>query len=158
MKIIFKETILLAFLLVVFAGTYGVFAQGPGQGKQNDVRKAIEATEVRFSSLFASGDMKSLSELYTEDGEVMAPNASPLTGRPAIRDFWQGVRDSGVARVETKTLETSGTGGDATYETGTYMLYDRSGKVIDDGKYIVIWRREGKLWLLYRDIWNSNRK
>ena len=144
--------------MAIVAGVLGVLGQGPGRGKQNDVRKAIEAAEARFSSLFASGDTKSLSELYTEDGEVMAPNASPVTGRSAIRGFWQAARDAGVARVETKTLDTSGTGGDTTYEVGTYMLYDGSGKAIDDGKYMVIWRREGKSWFLYRDIWNSNRK
>jgi len=25
-----------------------------------------------------------------------------------------------------------------------------------DGKYIVIWKRSGHTWQLYRDIWNTN--
>lgn len=158
METIIRKIIIPAFLLAVTAGAFAVDAQGPGRGKQNDVRKAIEAAEARFSSHFASGDLKELSELYAEDAEVMAPNVKTVVGRSAIRDFWQAVRAAGIARVETKTLDTSGTGGDTSYEIGAYVLYDGSGKVVDDGKYIVIWRREGKPWLLYRDIWNSNRK
>jgi ketosteroid isomerase-like protein len=31
-----------------------------------------------------------------------------------------------------------------------------SGKVNDRGKYIVIWRKVGGQWKLYRDIFNTN--
>jgi ketosteroid isomerase-like protein len=142
---------------VVAAATLSGLAQRPLHIKSDDVRKAIEATETEFSVMFARGQIAELSALYTEDAEVMAPNWRPVTGRAAIRAFWQATRNSGVTRIAVKTSEVAGTGGDTTYETGNYVLYDAGGQVIDDGKYIVIWRREGKPWRLYRDIWNSNR-
>jgi uncharacterized protein (TIGR02246 family) len=142
---------------VVAAATLGGWAQGHVRSKSDDVRKAIEATETQFSVLFAKGDMEALAELYAEDAVVMAPNTETVFGRPAIQSFWKGARDAGVTRLSVKTVEVSGTGGDTTYEAGTYVLYDTAGKPIDDGKYVVIWRREGTPWRLYRDIWNSNR-
>jgi ketosteroid isomerase-like protein len=30
------------------------------------------------------------------------------------------------------------------------------GQVIDNGKYVVLWRREAGQWKLHRDIWNSS--
>jgi ketosteroid isomerase-like protein len=30
------------------------------------------------------------------------------------------------------------------------------GKVVDRGKYIVIWKREQGQWKLHRDIWNTS--
>jgi ketosteroid isomerase-like protein len=143
---------------VVAAATLSGLAQGHIRSKSDDVRKAIEATETQFSVLFAKGDIEALSQLYAEDAVVMAPNAATVFGRPAIQDFWQAARNAGIQRLNVRTVEVSGTGGDTTYEAGTYVLYDKSGKEIDDGKYIVIWRREGTPWRLYRDIWNSNRK
>ena len=29
--------------------------------------------------------------------------------------------------------------------------------VLDSGKYIVVWKREGDAWRWHRDIWNSSR-
>jgi uncharacterized protein (TIGR02246 family) len=142
---------------VVAAATMSGLAQGRVRSKSDDVRKAIEAAEAQFSVLFAKGDMEAVSELYAEDAVVMAPNTTTVFGRSAIQSFWQGARDGGVARLNVKTVEISGTGGDTTYEAGTYTLYDTAGKPIDDGKYIVIWRRKNGPWLLFRDIWNSSR-
>ena len=133
-------------------------AQTIGRGKANDVRKAIEGWEGQFSVLFASGNTDELAELYTDDAEVMAPNSPPVSGRSAIREFWDGVRKAGIVRIDVKTLETSRTGVDTIFEVGKYTLYGVPGYALDDGKYIVIWRREGNRWMLYRDIWNSNRK
>ena len=159
MKHRIKRILLLPlFPTVVAAATLSGLAQGRMNSKSDDVRKAIEAVESQFSVLFSRGDIGELANLYAEDAVVMAPNSPTVFGRSAIRDFWDGARKAGVARVEVKTVEVSGTGGDTTYEAGTYVLYDASGKALDDGKYVVIWRREGKPWHLYRDIWNSNRK
>jgi hypothetical protein len=35
-------------------------------------------------------------------------------------------------------------------------LYARAGKLLDVGKYIVIWKWEQGRWQIYRDIWTSN--
>jgi ketosteroid isomerase-like protein len=153
-KAISRNAITIALLLGGLCSAN--FAQG--NSKTDDVRKAISAAEAKFSALFASGDIKALAALYAEDGQIMPPNAAISTGRAAIQAFWQGARDAGVTKVELKTLETSGTGGDTTYEVGSYVLYNATGEALDDGKYIVIWRRQGRSWLMYRDIWNSNRK
>ena len=143
---------------VVAVATLSGLAQERNRSKSDDVRKAIEAVESQFSMLFVRGQVDELAKLYAEDAVLMAPNSPTVFGRNSIREFWEGARKAGVARVEVKTVEVSGTGGDTTYEAGTYGLYDASGEQIDDGKYVVIWRREGKPWHLYRDIWNSNRK
>jgi ketosteroid isomerase-like protein len=99
-----------------------------------------------------------VADIYSEVAEALPPGSTAVAGRDAIRMFWEGAANMGIAKVVVKTIETSGTGGDTAYEQGTYTLYGKAGDIRDDGKYIVIWRREGKSWRMYRDIWNSSRK
>jgi uncharacterized protein (TIGR02246 family) len=153
-----KTTLLLAAILTAIV-TVGVSQEAMSvKYKTDDVRKAIEAAEAKFGSLYAAGDIKAAAEVYSEDAEALPPGSSAIGGRDAIRMFWEGAFEMGIAKVVVKTLETSGTGGDTAYEQGTYTLYGKAGDIRDDGKYIVVWRREGKAWRMYRDIWNSNRK
>ena len=42
-------------------------------------------------------------------------------------------------------------------ETGKYTMMDADGKVVYDGKYMVIWKRDGDGWKIHRDMGNSNR-
>jgi hypothetical protein len=35
-------------------------------------------------------------------------------------------------------------------------LHDKGGKVLDQGKYIVIWRHTGAKWMLMRDMFSTN--
>ncbi len=46
--------------------------------------------------------------------------------------------------------------GDIAFEVGTYEMKGGDGKVLDRGKYLVVWKRENTEWKLYRDIWNSS--
>jgi hypothetical protein len=39
---------------------------------------------------------------------------------------------------------------------GKYTLTGDAGKVLDQGKYVVVWKRELGQWKLYRDIWNTS--
>ena len=41
-------------------------------------------------------------------------------------------------------------------EVGSYSMTDKSGKEIDKGKYIVLWKMEDGKWKLHRDIFNSD--
>ena len=118
-------------------------------------REAIQSTNAKFSALFAKGDAAALSALYAKDGAVMPAGSEPVRGTQAIQQFWQSAIASGVAGVEVKTVELYGGGKTAT-EVGEYALLDKAGKTLDRGKYIVIWKQEGGVWKLLRDMFSSN--
>jgi ketosteroid isomerase-like protein len=42
------------------------------------------------------------------------------------------------------------------HEVGKYTLMGDGDKVLDSGKYVVIWQRQDGQWKLHRDIWNSS--
>jgi ketosteroid isomerase-like protein len=119
------------------------------------VRSAIEAANAVFSAAAAKGDGAGLAALYVAEGQVMPAGSEPIRGTAAIQKFWQGALDSGIAGVGLKTLEVFAQGATAT-EVGQYELHDKTGKVLDRGKYIVVWRHEGGKWKLLRDMFSTN--
>jgi ketosteroid isomerase-like protein len=121
----------------------------------DSVRTAIEAANVQFSAAVAKGDGAALAALYSTDGQVMPAGSAPIRGTEAIQKFWQGALDSGIATAGLKTIDIFGRGPTAT-EVGEYELRDKAGKVLDQGKYIVIWRHIGGTWKLLRDMFSSN--
>lgn len=118
-------------------------------------RAAIEAANKQFSAAAAKGDGAGVAAAYATDGRVMPAGSEPIKGADAIQKFWQGVIDSGVATADLKTVEVYGHGPTAT-EVGEYVLKDKAAKVIDYGKYIVIWKHEGESWKILRDMFSSN--
>jgi uncharacterized protein (TIGR02246 family) len=119
------------------------------------VRTAIEAANAQFSAAAAKGDGAALAALYAAAGQVMPAGSDPIRGAEAIQKFWQGALDSGVAAVALKTTEVFGQGPTAT-EVGEYELRDKAGKVLDHGKYIVVWRHSDGAWKLLRDMFSTN--
>jgi len=139
-------------ILTVLCAAFTSVAQ-----KSREVRSLIEDNEAKFSDSFAKGDAQSVSNLYAEDAAILPPNGAKIGGRANIRNFWQGAYEAGVKKVETKTVEISGNGS-SVYELGSYTLYGGRNEVLDEGKYVVVWKKEGKNWLMFRDIWNSDKK
>ena len=119
------------------------------------VQSAIEAANAQFSAAAAKGDGAGLAALYSPDGRVMPAGRDPIRGTEAIQKFWQGALDSGIASVGLKTAEVYGHGATAT-EVGEYELRDKAGKVLDHGKYIVIWQHSDGKWKLLRDMFSTN--
>jgi uncharacterized protein (TIGR02246 family) len=121
----------------------------------DDVKAAIEAANAQFSAAAAKGDGAALAALYSPDGQVMPASSDPIRGAEAIQKFWQGALDSGVAAIGLKTVEVFGHGPTAT-EVGEYELHDKAGKVLDHGKYIVVWQHANGKWTLLRDMFSTN--
>ena len=119
------------------------------------VKGAIEAANGQFSAAAAKGDGAALAALYSPDGQVMPAGGDPIRGAEAIQRFWQGALDSGVAAIGLKTIEVFGRGPTAT-EVGEYELRDKAGKVVDHGKYIVVWQHADGKWRLLRDMFSTN--
>jgi len=121
----------------------------------NSVRSNIEAANAQFSGAAAKGDGAGLAALYATDGQVLPAGSDPIKGLEAIQKFWQGALDSGIAGIGLTTIEIYGHGPTAT-EVGQYELRDKNGKVLDHGKYVVVWKHEGGKWKLLRDMFSTN--
>ena len=129
----------------------------PPAQSADEVRAAIEAQNSAFGEAVRAGDTAAIGALYTAEGAVLPPGAAKATGRAAVTEFWNGALAAGVASAVLTTEEVAYSGGDTATEVGSAVLSAKDGSVVDEGKYIVLWKREEGAWRLHRDIWNSNR-
>ena len=120
-----------------------------------EIRDGIGAANADFMNTFNRGDGAGMGGLYTENGQLLPPNSDNVTGHSGISAFWQGAMDMGIKTAKLETVELDGQG-DAALEVGMYTLAGEGGTVMDAGKFIVVWRKEGERWKLHRDIWNSS--
>lgn len=146
-----KQLLVLTLASAGLAGV-GLAAQG---GESAAVRAAIDAANKKFVEGAAKRDTAMIASVYAEDAVAYPPNGEPVKGRAAVQKMWQAVLDSGIASFELNTTGVE-SGGDVAYETGTYALKTKDGKVADRGKYVVGWKRVKGQWLLHRDIWNTS--
>ena len=120
-----------------------------------DVRPAIEAANKKFEAAASRGDGPGTAALYTAAAQLLPAQSQAVSGTQAIGQFWQAAYDAGIKAVSLTTEEAEGHGNTA-HEVGKYELRGADGKVLDHGKYVVIWKKEGASWKLHRDIWTTS--
>ena len=121
-----------------------------------DIRSDIRMADDVFEQTYGRGDAQGMADLYTEDGMLLPTGSDFVRGKEAIRNFWQGAMDMGIKDAKLDIVEVEHQG-DTVIEMGQYTLKSADGAVMDQGKYVVIWKQEHGQWKLHRDIWNSNR-
>lgn len=121
----------------------------------DDVRPAIEAANKKWEAAASRSDGAGVAALYTSDAQLLPSQSDFVRGTQAIAHFWQAAFDSGVKGVSLTTLEVEGCG-DTAYEVGKLEIRGADGKVLDQGKYVVVWKKQGDAWKLYRDIWTTS--
>ena len=126
------------------------------QATSSEIRSALAEANERVMVAFRRGDAAAVAAAYTDDGEVLPPNSDVIAGKQEIQTFWQGAMNIGITGLQLKTVEVEASGNTAN-EVGRYTLQGAGGQVIDEGKYIVIWKQEAGHWKLRRDIWNTSR-
>ncbi len=151
--------LLKAALFITFVGFCG---NGWGQVTTGTgltaVKKAIENTNTLYFNLFAKKD-RSIVTLYTDDASLLAPNAPAISGNKALKkDFEDTFADGKVKGVKFKTSNVYGDSKEYVTEEGSWEVFDTAGKLLDNGKYLKLWRRTNSGWKIFRDSFNSNRK
>jgi len=122
------------------------------------VKKAIEKTNAVYYNLFSKNDA-AIINLYTDDACLLAPNAVPICGRKALKkDFEDTFAAGKVKWVKFLTKDVYGDGKEYVTEEGTWQVFEQGGKLLDDGKYLKLWRRTTTGWKIFRDSFNSNHK
>jgi uncharacterized protein (TIGR02246 family) len=125
---------------------------------QDSVRRVIEVNTRQFIEAFNKGDAAAVANMYTNDARVLPSNSEIIEGHANIQKFWQGAISSGMKLVslEMVNLETHG---NSAVEIGHYTSTIPSAGGItttDKGKYVVVWKREGRSWKLAVDIFNTS--
>jgi uncharacterized protein (TIGR02246 family) len=119
------------------------------------IREAITSANRTFMDTFARGDAAGMAALYTPDGQLLPTGSDVVAGPQPIQAFWQAVMGMGIKEATLETVEVEAHG-DAAHEVGRYTLKGAGGQLLDQGKYVVIWKQVGGQWKLHRDIWNSS--
>lgn len=114
----------------------------------------IVAANKEFMALVAAGDSIGLANLYTQDAKFMMNGASAISGRKNIQSAMSGIIKSGISKVDLITIDVWGMENLITEEGGLSLFVGDT--EVDQGKYIVLWKKEEGKWKLFRDIFNSN--
>jgi ketosteroid isomerase-like protein len=119
-----------------------------------NAREAITDGYKAFEDAFFRGDADTISKIYTEDAELLVPEAPPIRGRHSIADAWRGIVGAGgnTVRVDIGEVQESQ---DWAYDVGKFTASAPGGSVLNAGKYIVIWKQQSTgEWKIHRDIFN----
>jgi uncharacterized protein (TIGR02246 family) len=137
-------------LSVTFAAALAAWPVGASAA---DARHGVDAGNARWLAGLAARDAGAIAAVYAEDGILYPPGGGPVSGRKAIAAAFEPMLG---APLSLKTVEVKASG-DLAVETGRWTLAGPDGKAADEGSYVVVWKKVGKSWLMWRDIWNSSR-
>ena len=119
-----------------------------------DIRGEMRELAGEFAAAFARGDAAAVAGFYTGDGMLLPPGFDMVQGARDIAAFWQEAMDMGIKNLTLDLLELEQFGGTA-FEISNYTMTGAGGEVMDQGKGVVIWKKQDGRWKLHRDIWNS---
>jgi uncharacterized protein (TIGR02246 family) len=122
--------------------------------------QAIRDRDRQWVQAVAAKDVQAVVGMYAPDATFMVPNAPLASGSSAIGAMWQqifGMPNVSVTFSPTK-IEVS-RAGDMAYDVGTYRFaFDGpQGRVEDEGKYTVVWRKIDGQWKVASDAFNSDK-
>ena len=114
----------------------------------------IVAANKEFMTFFAASDSVGVANLYSEDAKLMMTGTPAISGRKNIQSALSGIMNSGISSIDLITIDVWGTENLITEEGELSLFVGDS--IVDQGKYIVLWKKEDGKWNLFRDIFNSN--
>jgi ketosteroid isomerase-like protein len=120
-----------------------------------DIRSEIEAANRQLEAAVAQSDSAAAAAMYTTNAQLLPAQSDFVSGQEAIGQFWGAVFESGLKGASLVTMEVEDHG-DTAYEVGKFEFLSGDAAVLDQGKYVVIWKKDGDAWKLHRDIWTTS--
>ncbi|MDJ1501962.1 YybH family protein [Xanthocytophaga agilis] len=132
-------------------------AQSKTQTELEEARKAIAESNSIYFQAFTKGDSSIFVERYADDCCILAPNLQPICGSKGALEFFQlAYHQMGLRNGKFITTKVYGLGDDYVTEEGLWQSYDANNALMDDGKFLVLWKKTPKGWKMYRDSFSSN--
>ncbi len=149
-----KRNTLLAIAIVF---SHMTFAQKKSD-RLEEAKKAIAESNALYFTSFQKNDPSIFVNRYAKDACILAPNSPIACGCDAAADFFKtAYTDYGLRNGKFITTAVFGDGVEFVTEEGLWQSMDASGKVFDDRKFLVLWKKTDEGWKMYRDSFSSNR-
>lgn len=142
------------FAAIVCAAALASCTQTPAAPA--DPAAIVAERNAAFMAGVAARDGNAVAANYTEDAVLMPAGVPAVEGREAIAQFFQGGIDAGIARVELMPGEVIAPSADVIVERATSRVYNAAGDLLEEGKYVVVWRKVGDQWFMSWDIFNAD--
>lgn len=124
-----------------------------------EAKKAIAKSNAIYFEAFVKNDSSIFINSYAGDACILAPDAPAVCGHEAIARFFRaGYRDYGLRNGKFITTNVYGDGKEYVTEEGLWQSINEKGELFDDGKFLVLWKKTGNGWKMFRDSFSSNRK
>ena len=120
---------------------------------------ALQAADQNWAKAYNAGNADAVASLYDEQAVLLPPGAPGVNGRAAIKAFFaKDTAESQKAGVAFSLgpQPAGGVSGDIGWQSGTYAVKDKAGKVVEAGKYLSVSMKKGGKWLYVRDTWNAD--
>ena len=148
---------LLVITSILFFGAGFYSCSNPGTLVLSDSDKAAitKATTEINQAFNRTKDFKAyVNDYYAEDATILYPNSDAIKGRQGILEALSAYGTD--LNVVPAMIEIEGRG-DLAYVIGNVKMESNTGKEIDHGKYLEIWKKQkdGR-WQVVYDIYNTS--
>ena len=120
-----------------------------------DDKSTINELNKQFISLYDAGDFDSLALMFANDAMVFLPKSDIIQGRDFITRAFRYMKRN-VKKILNETKEMT-IYGDVAVEVGYYQHFDAERNQLDNGKFLVVWRKYDGGWLIEKDALSTNR-
>jgi len=153
-----KTTYFSSFLqtLAILCIAAGSYAQQTSS--LEEAKTAIRESNDIYFKAFVTGDSSIFINRYAKDCCIMAPEMPALCGADAALKFFRiAYYQIRLRNGKFITTNVYGDGKEFVTEEGLWQSFDERNQLIDDGKFMVLWKKTGDGWKMYRDSFSSNR-
>jgi len=147
---------LISGVLATMSIIYANQAHAQSKSELVEAKKAIATSNGIYFSSFMKNDANIFADRYADDCIILAPNSQSFKGRKGALDFFKLGYDAGLRNGKFITEAVYGDGKEYVTEMGQWQSIDAKGKVTDDGKFLVLWKKTAKGWKMFRDSFSSN--
>jgi ketosteroid isomerase-like protein len=147
-----KRTILFAaFLSLLLLGFITAQAQmTKAESKQAAALRAqLTAVHAKVAESCGNKNPTAIASFFADDAQILHADRETARGKGGVQLFFASAFKYGVRQVKLN-LEEVGGEGNFGYEIGTITLYNEQGEIIKDGRYIMLLKKVGKDWKIYR--------
>ncbi|MBC7829734.1 MAG: nuclear transport factor 2 family protein [Chitinophagaceae bacterium] len=122
-----------------------------------EAKVAIAKSNSIYFQAFVKGDSSLFIDRYAKDCCIMPPNTPAMCSVNSPLEFFRiAYIQMGLRNGNFITTDVFGNGEEFVTEMGLFQLFDSGNVMIDNGKYLVLWKKTANEWKMFRDSFSSN--